>query len=74
MIETWIKVCSNDLDCSNLIVHEMRDFLRKLSVLGYEYKSWCHKIGALLHLEVSVNLSLFCIQIIVRAVCKRNPV
>lgn len=74
VIETWIKVCSNDLDCSNLIVHEMRDFLRKLSVLGYEYKSWCHKIGALLHLEVSVNLSLFCIQIIVRAVCKRNPV
>ncbi|XP_052101648.1 1-phosphatidylinositol 4,5-bisphosphate phosphodiesterase epsilon-1-like isoform X3 [Mytilus californianus] len=51
VIETWINVCSNDLDCSNLIVHEMRDFLRKLSVLGHDYKTWCHKIGALLHLE-----------------------
>lgn len=52
VIETWIQVCSNDLDSNNLIVHEMRDFLRKLSVLGHEYKTWCHKIGALLHLEV----------------------
>ncbi|XP_021351592.1 uncharacterized protein LOC110449213 [Mizuhopecten yessoensis] len=51
VIETWIRVCSNDLDCSSLIVHEMRDFLRKMSVLGHEYKAWCQKIGGLLHLE-----------------------
>ncbi|XP_060069522.1 uncharacterized protein LOC132549598 [Ylistrum balloti] len=51
VVETWIRVCSNDLDCSSLIVHEMRDFLRKMSVLGHEYKAWCQKIGGLLHLE-----------------------
>ena len=58
VIETWIRVCSNDLDCSSLIVHEMRDFLRKISVLGLEYKSWCQKIGMHLNLEVRPLLSL----------------
>ncbi|XP_062591377.1 uncharacterized protein LOC134252848 isoform X1 [Saccostrea cucullata] len=51
VIETWIKVCSIDLDCSSLIIHEMRDFLRKISVLGLEYKAWCQRIGSCLHLE-----------------------
>lgn len=57
VIETWIKVCSNDLDCSSLIIHEMRDFLRKISVLGHEYKAWCQKIGSCLHLEVQTFLN-----------------
>lgn len=57
VIETWIKVCSNDLDCSSLLIHEMRDFLRKISVLGHEYKAWCQKIGSCLHLEVQTFLS-----------------
>lgn len=54
VIETWISICANDLDCSSLIVHEMRDFLRKMSILGHEYKSWCQKIQSKLSLEVSI--------------------
>lgn len=52
VIETWVKVCKNDFESSTPVVHEMREFLRKLSVLGHEYKIWCQRIGGLLHLEV----------------------
>ncbi|XP_053407871.1 uncharacterized protein LOC123546334 isoform X3 [Mercenaria mercenaria] len=51
VIETWISVCKSDLEGTQLVVHEMRDFLKKLSVLGPEYKVWCQKILGALHLE-----------------------
>lgn len=54
VIDTWIEVCSSDLDGNPLVVHEMRDFLNKMSILGHEYKQWCHLVGSKLHLEVSV--------------------
>ncbi|XP_052770885.1 1-phosphatidylinositol 4,5-bisphosphate phosphodiesterase epsilon-1-like [Mya arenaria] len=51
VIETWITICPSDLEGTQLVVHEMRDFLKKLSVLGPEYKIWCQKILSELHLE-----------------------
>lgn len=51
VIETWISVCPSDLEGTQLVVYEMRDFLKKLSVLGPEYKVWCQKILGELHLE-----------------------
>ena len=53
VIETWITVCPTDLEGAQLVVLEMRDFLKKLSVLGTEYKVWCQKILNELQLEVS---------------------
>ncbi|ESO98393.1 hypothetical protein LOTGIDRAFT_159199 [Lottia gigantea] len=51
VMETWISVCRVDLDGNNVIAMETRDFLKKLSILGHDYKLWCQKTGALLHLE-----------------------
>jgi len=56
VIETWISVCRADLEGTQLVVHEMRDFLKKLSVLGPEYKIWCQKILSELQLEVGLFL------------------
>lgn len=53
VIETWISVCKSDLEGTQLVVHEMREFLKKLSVLGPEYKVWCQKILGVLNLEVN---------------------
>lgn len=57
VLETWISVCASDLEGTQLVVHEMRDFLKKLSVLGAEYKVWCQKILNELQLEVSKLLA-----------------
>lgn len=54
VIETWIGVCPSDLEGTPLVVHEMRDFLKKLSVLGTEYKVWCQKLLNELQLEVHI--------------------
>ncbi|KAL4231816.1 hypothetical protein ACF0H5_009392 [Mactra antiquata] len=51
VIETWMTICQADLEGSQLVVHEMREFLKKLSVLGPEYKVWCQKILSALNLE-----------------------
>ena len=52
VIETWISVCQTDLEGTPLVVFEMREFLKKLSVLGQEYKAWCQTVSSALHLEV----------------------
>lgn len=54
VLETWISICSADLESSAIVVHEMKDFLKKLSALGPEYKSWSQKFTSVLHLEVSI--------------------
>lgn len=59
VMDTWVSVCKSDLENSSLVIHEMRDFLNKLSVLGHEYKAWCHQISALLQLEVSALTQIF---------------
>lgn len=64
VMNTWVSVCKTDLESGSLVIHEMRDFLNKLSVLGHDYKAWCHQISNLLQLEVScffkfLNIFLF---------------
>ncbi|KAK3593089.1 hypothetical protein CHS0354_038127 [Potamilus streckersoni] len=51
VIETWVSVSHADLEGCVLVVQEMREFLRKLSALGVEYKVWAQKISGALHLE-----------------------
>ena len=61
VLETWIRVSRSDLENSVIVVHEMRDFLKKLSALGPEYKLWSQKFTGALHLEVS-EVYIFYIQ------------
>ncbi|XP_071091113.1 1-phosphatidylinositol 4,5-bisphosphate phosphodiesterase epsilon-1-like [Haliotis cracherodii] len=55
VIETWIEICHSDLDGSSMLALETREFLKKLSVLGYEYKAWCQLMGTKLQLEDRKN-------------------
>ena len=52
VLETWVQKSHIDLDGNSVLALETRDFLRKLSVLGHEYKAWCQKMSAMLHVEV----------------------
>ena len=54
VLETWIRISRSDLENTAIVVHEMRDFLKKLSALGPEYKLWSQKFTGVLHLEVSI--------------------
>lgn len=51
-IETWVRVCSLDLESNALVKREMRDFLSKMASLGPEYKIWSLTMGDFLKLEV----------------------
>ncbi|KAL8616522.1 hypothetical protein ACOMHN_036554 [Nucella lapillus] len=51
VFETWVSKGHIDLDGNSVLALETRDFLRKLSVLGHDYKAWCQKMGCLLHVE-----------------------
>ncbi|XP_041369675.1 1-phosphatidylinositol 4,5-bisphosphate phosphodiesterase epsilon-1-like [Gigantopelta aegis] len=51
VIETWIRICRMDFDGTHLLALETKDFLKKLSILGYEYKIWCQRMGNMLYLE-----------------------
>ena len=53
VIETWIHICRVDFDGTHILAVETKDFLKKLSNLGYEYKIWCQRMGSMLYLEVS---------------------
>ena len=53
VLETWIRLSRSDLENSVIVVHEMRDFLKKLAALGPEYKLWSQKFTGALHLEVT---------------------
>lgn len=52
VFETWVQKCHVDLDGNSTLAMETREFLKKLSVLGHEYKAWCQRMGSMLHLEV----------------------
>lgn len=52
LVETWVSICSLDLDCCLLMRKEAKDFLTKMSSLGVEYKTWSHRLQEKLRLEV----------------------
>ncbi|CAH1784522.1 unnamed protein product, partial [Owenia fusiformis] len=51
VIETWVDICSCDLESTVTVQREMKDFLAKMGGLGSEYKTWCQRISSLLKLE-----------------------
>lgn len=55
VFESWVQQCHMDLDGNSALALETRDFLKRLSVLGHEYKSWCQGISSKLHLEVRLR-------------------
>ena len=52
VVETWINICRIDLESTNQVQREMKDFLNKMASLGPEYKTWSHSIYNTLKLEV----------------------
>lgn len=52
VLETWSRICQTDLEGNSLIALETREFLKRLSAMGHEYKAWCQRFGAALRLEV----------------------
>jgi len=52
LIETWINICSTDLECSTQMKKETKDFFNKMASLGPEYKAWSHRQREKLKLEV----------------------
>ncbi|CAL1528799.1 unnamed protein product, partial [Lymnaea stagnalis] len=53
VMEAWSKISHMDLEGNSLIALETREFLKRLSAMGHEYKLWCQRFGANLRLEVS---------------------
>ncbi|CAG5116824.1 unnamed protein product, partial [Candidula unifasciata] len=51
VLETWSKICQIDLEGNSLIALETREFLKRLSAMGHEYKAWCQRFGSTLRLE-----------------------
>ncbi|GFN90732.1 1-phosphatidylinositol-4,5-bisphosphate phosphodiesterase epsilon-1, partial [Plakobranchus ocellatus] len=51
VMETWIKICQIDLEGNSLMAMETREFLKRLSAMGHEYKIWCQRFGSNLRLE-----------------------
>ncbi|GFR82896.1 1-phosphatidylinositol-4,5-bisphosphate phosphodiesterase epsilon-1 [Elysia marginata] len=54
VMETWTKICQTDLEGNSLMALETREFLKRLSAMGHEYKIWCQRFGTNLRLEVSI--------------------
>ena len=52
VIEAWTKICQTDLEGNSLMALETREFLKRLSAMGHEYKIWCQRFGTNLRLEV----------------------
>jgi len=52
LVDSWINVCSMDLDSSLVMKKETKDFFSKMSSLGPEYRSWSHRLKEKLKLEV----------------------
>ena len=74
VLETWIRLSRADLENSAIVVHEMRDFLKKLSALGPEYKLWSQKFTGVLHLEVRNLLLMSLNESFHLGLDARNPV
>lgn len=52
VIETWVDVSSMDLEVSDVMRKEVKDFLTRMASLGPERRMWSQKIQSKLHLEV----------------------
>ncbi|KAH9518383.1 hypothetical protein Btru_016602 [Bulinus truncatus] len=55
VLETWCKISQIDLEGNSLIALETREFLKRLSAMGHDYKVWCHKFSANLRLEECIT-------------------
>ena len=61
VIQDWVRLCSNDFKENKIILKELKDFIKKISLLGQQYQWFAEEISVLAGIQViiiAINLMI----------------